>query len=164
MADALERAGHEAAAAGEGGGVAQPRDVAAFMNDVLGQELAQQREGVRVWLAQRNDRALTATSGLRIAARPPGPQSATLPSGQQAIVAPLPAPQMPAGLKSTPPPPFAIAPVVNAPHPDDGDPTTLRVMSGTTQGAMSIRSQTPAELAGSQRGRNARIAAVVGGA
>ena len=92
MADALERAALEAASAGEGGGVAQPRDVAAFMNEVLGQELAQQREGVRVWLAQRNDPTFTAS---RTA---PVPPKATLAAGNQAIIAPLPAPALPPGM------------------------------------------------------------------
>ncbi len=157
MADALERAAMEAAASGEGGGVAQARDVAAFMNDVLGQELAQQREGVRVWLAQRNDPSLAAS-------RPAPPaQKALLANGNQAIVAPMPAPALLAGMSaSTPPPAMAVTSTMPAPHPDDGDPTTLRVMSSLTHGAMAVRSQDGSELAMPSRSRNARIAAVVG--
>ena len=153
MGDALERAAGEAAAAGDGG-VAAPRDVAAFMNTVLGQEIAAQRESVRVWLSQRNDPSLAASRA--------NLPKAILATGVQSIVAPLPAPPRPPGMSSTPPPPeIAFAPVVNAPHPEDGDPTTLRMVSSLTNASISVRTK-HSEPPVSGRSKTARIAAIVG--
>ena len=155
MADALERAASEAASIGAEGGVAAPRDVAAFMNTVLGQEIAAQRESVRVWLSQRNDPSLAAS-------RPAAPK-AFLATGVQSIVAPLPAPPRPPGMtSSTPPPPEAFAPVINAPLPDDGDPTTLRMVSSLTNASISVRNKPHSEPPLAGRPKAMRIAAVVG--
>jgi eukaryotic-like serine/threonine-protein kinase len=49
MAEALERAAR-ASAGGSDAGVASPREVAGYVQALLGEELAAQREGVRVWL------------------------------------------------------------------------------------------------------------------
>ncbi|MBK8254843.1 MAG: protein kinase [Polyangiaceae bacterium] len=167
MADALERAALEAAAAGAGGGVAQPRDVAAFMNDVLGQQLAQQRESVRVWLAQRNDPGLAAS-------RPPPPaQRVLVATGRQAIVAPLPAPAMPAGMAAAAAAQSAAAnaaalappavPIVTVPNPeDDGDPTTLRVRSSMTNSIVAVQGEDTEVIR--PKSNKARVAAVVIGA
>jgi serine/threonine protein kinase len=138
MGDALERAAMDAAATGADGGVASPRDVAAFMNTVLGQEIAAQRESVRVWLSQRNDPSLAAS-------RPAAPR-AILATGVQSIVAPMTAPPRPPGMTSSPPPAKeAFAPVVNAPHPEDGDPTTLRLVSSLTNASISVRNKPHSE-------------------
>ncbi len=155
MGDALERAAMDAAAAGADGGVAAPRDVAAFMNTVLGQEIAAQRESVRVWLSQRNDPSLAAS-------RPAAPK-AILATGVQSIVAPMTAPPRPPGMTSSPPPAAdAFAPVVNAPHPEDGDPTTLRLVSSLTNASISVRNKPHSEPPLAGRSKTARIAAIVG--
>ena len=159
MGDALERAAMEAASAGSEGGVAPPRDVAAFMNTVLGQEVAAQRESVRVWLSQRNDPSLASS-------RPPPPASRMLrATGQQAIVASLPAPPLPPGMTPTGLPPDIpmeqfVPPV---PHPDDGDPTTMRHVSSLTNASIAVRSKPSSEHPPFARRSNAaRVAAVVG--
>ncbi len=155
MGDALERAAMDAAATGADGGVASPRDVAAFMNTVLGQEIAAQRESVRVWLSQRNDPSLAAS-------RPAAPR-AILATGVQSIVAPMTAPPRPPGMTSSPPPAKeAFAPVVNAPHPEDGDPTTLRLVSSLTNASISVRNKPHSEPPLAGRSKTARIAAIVG--
>ncbi len=154
MGDALERAAMDAAAAGADGGVAAPRDVAAFMNTVLGQEIAAQRESVRVWLSQRNDPSLAAS-------RPAAPRP-LLATGVQSIVAPMTAPPRPPGMTSSPPPPpEGFAPVVNAPHPEDGDPTTLRLVSSLTNASISVRNKSHSEPPLAGRSKTARIAAIV---
>ena len=51
MADALERAAIASATRSEVG-VASPREVASYVQKVIGQEIAAQRESVRAWLAQ----------------------------------------------------------------------------------------------------------------
>jgi serine/threonine protein kinase len=51
MADALEGAGRASASANDAG-VASPREVAAYVQGVLGQDIAAQRESVRAWLSQ----------------------------------------------------------------------------------------------------------------
>jgi serine/threonine-protein kinase len=56
FADALE------AAAAQGDRVASPRELAAYVNEVIGQEIAQQRDNVRAWLAP--GLAETSRSGL----------------------------------------------------------------------------------------------------
>jgi serine/threonine-protein kinase len=48
MADALERAAREAED-GKDAGVARPRDVAEYVQRIIGQEIAEQRESVRAW-------------------------------------------------------------------------------------------------------------------
>jgi serine/threonine protein kinase len=150
MADALERAALDAEKAGAEGGVASPRDVAAFMNHVLGQEIAAQRESVRVWLSQRNDPSLAASRPVTV--------RHTLTSGAPAIVAPLPAPPRPLGLTpSLTPQPFASG--ASAPHPEDGDPTTLRVVSGLIEGKSARDSGS--DLPPFRRSKG-RVAAVVG--
>jgi len=58
MADALERVAKEAAKSSTSDvGVASPREVAAFVQKVLGQEIGAQRESVRAWLAQSESSA-----------------------------------------------------------------------------------------------------------
>jgi eukaryotic-like serine/threonine-protein kinase len=52
MSDALERAARDPEGAGQVGiGVARPRDVAEYVQRVIGQEISEQRESVRAWLA-----------------------------------------------------------------------------------------------------------------
>jgi serine/threonine-protein kinase len=156
MADDLERAATEAAKAGAEGGVAQPRDVAAFMNTVLGQEIGAQRESVRVWLSQRNDPSLASSR--------PAMQRPVLASGAAPIVPPVPAPPRPAGMTSSPPPPpETFAPVVNAPHPDDGDPTVLRMVSSVSNASIAVASKGGSDSPFASRpSKPARIAAIVG--
>jgi serine/threonine-protein kinase len=48
MADALERA----ALAPDGPGLASPREVATYVQELLGQEMSEQRDSVRTWLAK----------------------------------------------------------------------------------------------------------------
>jgi serine/threonine protein kinase len=53
FADALEAAGREAAKLSVSDvGVASPREVASYVQQILGQEIGAQRESVRAWLAQ----------------------------------------------------------------------------------------------------------------
>lgn len=62
MADALERVSKEAAKSSPTDvGVASPREVAAFVQKVLGQEIGAQRESVRAWLAQSESSAPVVT-------------------------------------------------------------------------------------------------------
>ena len=69
MADALERVAKEIGKdAGSDVGVASPRDVASFVQKILGQEIGAQRESVRVWLAQSepsSPAAKPASDGIR---------------------------------------------------------------------------------------------------
>ncbi len=159
MGDALERAANEAKLAGSEGGVASPRDVATFMSTVLGQEVAAQRESVRVWLSQRNDPSLAAS-------RPPPPQKTLLASGQQAIVASLPAPPMPIGmLSSSAPPPLEGPMPMGARNPEDGDPTTMRMVSSLTNASIAVRNKSASDPPPFAKRSNAvRVAAVVGAA
>jgi len=156
MGDALERAALDALAAGAEGGVGSPRDVAAFMNNVLGQEIAAQRESVRVWLSQRNDPSLASS-------RPAPPvRHAPLATGLQPVVPPVPAPPRPAGMTSKPSTHEPFTPIVSMPHPEDGDPTTLRMVSSLTTGSMSLRTEDGSEPPPFARRSKARVAAVVG--
>ncbi|MFO0617840.1 MAG: protein kinase [Polyangiaceae bacterium] len=52
MADALEQAAIAAAKGGPEPGIASARDVKAYVQAILGQEIGAQRESVRAWLAQ----------------------------------------------------------------------------------------------------------------
>jgi serine/threonine-protein kinase len=52
MADALERAARDHQTAGGELGLARPRDVAEYVQRIIGQEIAEQRDNVRAWLAQ----------------------------------------------------------------------------------------------------------------
>jgi serine/threonine-protein kinase len=61
MADAIERGARLAAP--DGVGVASPREVAAYMQRVIGQEIAAQRESVRAWLAQSEPSQVQVAAG-----------------------------------------------------------------------------------------------------
>ncbi|HEY4118341.1 MAG TPA: hypothetical protein VGM56_10810, partial [Byssovorax sp.] len=54
LADALERAARKSAPAGESG-IASPREVAAYVQSALGQDIAAQRESVRAWLSATSE-------------------------------------------------------------------------------------------------------------
>jgi len=69
MADAIERASR--AAAGGDAGVASSRDVASYVQRVIGQEIAAQRESVRAWLAQSEPSQVQLTTRGPAAAPPP---------------------------------------------------------------------------------------------
>ena len=92
MAEALERAAREAASASTTDlGVASPREVAAYVQGALGEDIAAQRESVRAWLAH-SEPSMPRLSGVKLgeapranpgaAGRPPvtmGPQAAPNP-------------------------------------------------------------------------------------
>ena len=104
MADALERAARETAKEGNSG-VASPREVAAYMQGALGQDIAAQRECVRAWLAQSETSMPIATTAMRGVVRDvtfkvpldrePGSALRPLPAPAQPRSGPLPAPLPP---------------------------------------------------------------------
>jgi serine/threonine-protein kinase len=66
MAEALERAAREAASSSATDlGVASPREVAAYVQGALGDDIAAQRESVRAWLAH-SEPSLPRSSGARL--------------------------------------------------------------------------------------------------
>jgi serine/threonine-protein kinase len=75
FADALEAAGREAAKQSVTDlGVASPREVASYVQQILGQEIGAQRESVRAWLAQSDSGQEIIIAGAP--ARAPSPSSA----------------------------------------------------------------------------------------
>ena len=115
MADALERAARAAAATSHDVGVASPREVAAYVQKVIGNEVAAQRESVRAWLAQ-SEPNVAETTGVRRAMQhnppsgggPPAPRSGS--SG----------PPAPRSGSSGPPAPRSGAWGPPVPHSDAG--------------------------------------------
>ena len=70
MAEALERAAREAAVASTTDlGVASPREVAAYVQGALGEDIAAQRESVRAWLAH-SEPSMPRLSGVKIGEAP----------------------------------------------------------------------------------------------
>jgi eukaryotic-like serine/threonine-protein kinase len=97
MAEALERAARAAAGASASDlGVASSREVAAYMQGALGEDIAAQRESVRNWL-QHSD---------------PSPRLGGVKAGDLARVGRNPAPSFHDGGTPMPPPPRAPAPPV----------------------------------------------------
>ncbi|HTJ81760.1 MAG TPA: serine/threonine-protein kinase [Polyangiaceae bacterium] len=75
MADALEAAARDAAREHvTEAGLASPREVASFVQQILGQEIGAQRESVRAWLAQSDSGQPVVIQG--------GPASPRTPSGE----------------------------------------------------------------------------------
>jgi eukaryotic-like serine/threonine-protein kinase len=75
FADALEAAGREAAKQSVTDlGIASPREVASYVQQILGQEIGAQRESVRAWLAQSDSGQEVIIAGAP--ARASGPTSA----------------------------------------------------------------------------------------
>ncbi len=75
MADALEAAAREAAKDSVTDvGLASPREVASFVQQVLGQEIGAQRESVRAWLAQSDSGQPVVIQGGPSSPRNPGSQ------------------------------------------------------------------------------------------
>jgi len=73
MADALEAAAHEAAREHvTEAGIASPREVASFVQQILGQEIGAQRESVRAWLAQSDSGQPIVIQGGPTSPRSPG--------------------------------------------------------------------------------------------
>ncbi|HVY49827.1 MAG TPA: serine/threonine-protein kinase, partial [Minicystis sp.] len=122
FADALERAGREAASGTTEIGVASPREVAAYVQSALGQDIAAQRESVRAWLSHGSEPSLTDVKG----ANKPYDRTVKMPIERDAVpdVRPDPA--------SFAPPSIEIAGSLTLVDlvPDSGPPDTLVGIGG----------------------------------
>ena len=112
MAEALERA-----VSAEGfGGAASPRDLGRYVEQVMGAEIAAQRDTVRNWLAQHEITPMSRGPRSGVGRSPASPR--TLPSPS----VPPPSPRASDDAPDTPPPPGEKHPRLSSPDPVPAEP------------------------------------------